>query len=73
MFHPLAHGRNENITDGYNGLIIPVKNTHTLKNAMEKILIDERLYQKPKTIGSESIEPYEQHIIRQALLGEYLK
>ena len=66
------NGCNEIIEDGFNGLIIPVKNTNALADAMRRLHQDLLLYQKlqqqarPKIVAN-----YEQQVVWQALLAEY--
>ena len=55
-----------------NGLIIPVKNISRLHDAMERIITDERLYQKLKDNSRRMIvERYEQKYFWSLLLTEY--
>ena len=65
------NGCNEIITSFKNGLLIPAKDPHSLKIAMEELLHDELLYQKLKRNTTESIAPYQQQAVWEALLEEY--
>ena len=67
------NGCNEIITSFKNGLLIPAKDPHSLKIAMEEVLHDELLYQKLKRNTTESIAPYQQQAVWEALLEEYRK
>lgn len=67
------NGCNEIITSFKNGLLIPAKDPHALKIAMEEVLNDELLYQKLKRNTTESIAPYQQQAVWEALLEEYRK
>ena len=65
------NGCNEIITSFKNGLLIPAKDPHSLKIAMEEVLNDELFYQKLKSNTTESIAPYQQQAVWEALLAEY--
>lgn len=65
------NGCNEIITHAQNGLLVPVKDTHALQQAMEQLLTDPALYETLKNNSPESITPYEQHKVWEALLAEY--
>ncbi|SMP15508.1 glycosyltransferase family 4 protein [Chryseobacterium profundimaris] len=66
------NGCNEIIVEGQNGMIIPVKNSQKLKNAMETLLSDADLYHQLKMNSRPMIESrYEQSVVWQALLKEY--
>lgn len=65
------NGCNEIIRDGFNGLIVPAKDSHSLKIAMGQLLNDGDLYEKLKSKAQESILPYEQKAVWEALLKEY--
>lgn len=68
------NGCNEIIKEGENGLIIPVKNTSELQNAMRKLLTDEPLYDHlKKNARARIVQNYEQEVVWQALLEEYRK
>ena len=66
------NGCNEIVTDGLNGLIIPVKNVNALHAAMDALLREGALYGK---LVAESrgaiVSRYERHEIWRALLGVY--
>lgn len=68
------NGCNEIIAEGENGLIIPVKNTTALWDAMNKMLaqlaITDRLKSKARAM---IVNRYEQKIVWQAILTEYQK
>lgn len=66
------NGCNEIIEDRKNGLIIPVKDSGALKNAMEQILTDKDLYIRLKSNARKMIaERYEQKIVWNLILSEY--
>ncbi|MEC3875085.1 glycosyltransferase family 4 protein [Chryseobacterium salviniae] len=66
------NGCNEIIVEGQNGMIIPVKNSQKLKNAMETLLSDTDLYHQLKKNSRPMIESrYEQSVIWNELLKEY--
>ncbi len=66
------NGCNEIIVDGFNGLIVPVKDEKSLGNAMKKILDNGELR---TTLTNNSrgiiIEKYDHHKVWEALLEEY--
>lgn len=67
------NGCNEIITEGLNGLIVPVKDTAVLKSAMFEMMTDQSAYLKMKSNAREQIvSRFEQKEIWEALLGEYL-
>ena len=65
------NGCNEIVTEGFNGLIVPPKDTESFKEAMKKFFYDSILFEKLKENARQSILPYEQRIIWEALLAEY--
>ena len=66
------NGSNEIITDGENGLIIPVKSVEALKDAMLLLLNDHKLRQSMDEKARPLIESkYKQEVVWQALLEEY--
>lgn len=66
------NGCNEIIEHKINGLIIPVKDSVSLKLAMEQIFIDTELYKGMKVNAREMIvERYDQQKIWQLILKEY--
>lgn len=65
------NGCNEIITHQQNGLIVPVKDTKALEQAMEELIINSALYQRLKNTARKSIAPYEQQKVWNALLEEY--
>ncbi|RZK26547.1 MAG: glycosyltransferase family 1 protein [Flavobacterium sp.] len=66
------NGCNEIISDGKNGLIIPVKNTEKLETAMRQTLDDLNFRNKLQSNSRKTIlADYEQKIIWNALLNEY--
>jgi len=68
------NGCNEIIIDDKNGLIVPVKNTEKLKEAMQRMKSDTAYYQQLKMNARPMIESrYEQSVIWNALLSEYKK
>ena len=68
------NGCNEIITDGENGLIIPVKDTTALERAMLRLMSDDILFAKTKSTARESIASrFAQEKVWQALLDEYQK
>ena len=68
------NGCNEIIENNKNGLIIPAKNEIALKQAMQKILIENELYFQLKNNSRDLIiTHYKQEIVWNALLEEYQK
>ena len=68
------NGCNEIIQDHINGLIIPVKNTEVLFEAMRKLLTQKELLLKLQENARPSIQSrFEQKMVWQALLDEYQK
>ncbi len=68
------NGCNEIIKEGENGLIIPVKNSDALQEAMFKLLIQNDLRQKLQKKVRPSIQSrFEQKIVWHAILEEYQK
>jgi glycosyltransferase involved in cell wall biosynthesis len=68
------NGCNEIIIEGKNGLIVPVKNTDKLTEAMQRMKSDPEYYQQLKMNARPMIESrYEQSVIWNALLSEYKK
>ncbi|MGG5207949.1 glycosyltransferase family 4 protein [Chryseobacterium sp. MIQD13] len=68
------NGCNEIIIEDQNGVIVPVKNSEKLKEAMTKIISDRDYYHQLKMNAREMIESrYEQSFIWDALLNEYNK
>lgn len=66
------NGSNEIIIDGQNGIIVPVKNTTTLGEAMLKIMQDEGFYNQLKENSRPMIvSRYEQQVVWEAILAEY--
>ena len=65
------NGCNEIITHQQNGLIVPVKDTKALEQAMEELLTDPSLYSHLKNASRNSIASYEQSLLWSALLEEY--
>ncbi|SEW22145.1 Glycosyltransferase involved in cell wall bisynthesis [Chryseobacterium wanjuense] len=68
------NGCNEIIMEDQNGVIVPVKNSEKLSQAMERIKSDTAYYQKLKTNARPMIESrYEQSEVWNAVLAEYKK
>lgn len=65
------NGCNEIIQDGFNGLIVPPKDANSLQTAMEELLLKPILYERLKSKAQESVLPYEQKEVWEALLEEY--
>ena len=65
------NGCNEIVTHKQNGLCIPPKDKDSLHSAMELLITDFQLYNTLKNASRESIQPYEQHLIWDAILAEY--
>lgn len=66
------NGCNEIIKEGKNGLIIPSKDSAALKNAMQDIINDKKLYQNLQKNARPMIcNRYEQKLVWKALLEEY--
>ena len=68
------NGCNEIISDGVNGLIIPVKNEKDLEAAMIKITENSEVYEKMKVQSRKKVvDRYSQQKVWDALLREYDK
>ena len=66
------NGCNEIIKEGENGMIIPVKDSAALQQAMEKVMDDTGNYYSMKSNARPLIESrYRQEVVWQALLEEY--
>lgn len=66
------NGCNEIIEEGKNGMIIPVKNSAALGQAMEKMISNPHVYRSMKGNARPLIESrYRQEVVWQALLEEY--
>ena len=66
------NGCNEIIQEGYNGLIIPVKNKIAILHALQSMCSDVNLYTTLKNNARQSIVTrYEQKVVWEALLNEY--
>lgn len=66
------NGCNEIIINNENGLIIPVKNTQAIEEAMSKIVHEQELFQHLKNNARKRIvENYEQSVVWNAILQEY--
>nr|WP_262908434.1 glycosyltransferase family 4 protein [Chryseobacterium sp. R2A-55] len=66
------NGCNEIIEGGKNGIIIPVKDSAALQQAMENMVCDTNLYHTMKENGRPMIESrYRQEVVWKALLEEY--
>ncbi|MGV3461100.1 MAG: glycosyltransferase family 4 protein [Flavobacterium sp.] len=68
------NGSNEIITHNENGLIVPVKNTEQLFEAMQLLLNDRILREKLASKARETVvSRFENHIVWEAILAEYKK
>jgi glycosyltransferase involved in cell wall biosynthesis len=66
------NGSNEIIIDGQNGVIVPVKNTNALQEAMLKMMCDLDFYSELQSNARRLIvSRYEQKVVWEALLEEY--
>lgn len=66
------NGCNEIVEEGLNGLIIPVKNTNAIADAMHTIIQEVEVYDRLKKNSRRMItERYEQKVVWDALLNEY--
>lgn len=66
------NGCNEIIIENENGIIIPVKNSDAIYNAMDRFIKDETLMNKLKTNARKMIvDRYEQQVVWDAILAEY--
>lgn len=66
------NGCNEIIQEGENGLIVPAKDSASLRQAMEELFYNRALYKKLKSNAREMIVArYEQRIVWEAILKEY--
>lgn len=66
------NGCNEIISDGENGIIIPVKNADAIYHAMKRFINDGALFNKLKSNARRMIvERYEQQMVWEAILAEY--
>src|SRR5690554_4856510 len=68
------NGCNEIIVSGENGLIVPVKNSHDLYQAMLTMINDEALYERLQSHARTMIASrFEQVLVWEAILEEYRK
>lgn len=68
------NGCNEIIVENENGVIVPVKDSESLREEMEKMLSDKEYYQRLKTNARPMIEDrFEQSVLWNAILSEYKK
>ncbi|WP_213278377.1 glycosyltransferase family 4 protein [Chryseobacterium indologenes] len=68
------NGCNEIIVENENGVIVPVKDSESLREEMEKMILDRDYYQKLKKNARPMIEDrFEQSVIWNAILSEYRK
>ncbi len=66
------NGCNEIISEGKNGLIIPVKNTEAILDALQKMLDNKLLYEEMRqNARSIIVKNYEQKTVWEAILNEY--
>lgn len=66
------NGCNEIITDGKNGIIIPVKNSEVIERAVLKMIIEKDFFASLQSNAREMITSrYEQKVIWNAILDEY--
>lgn len=66
------NGCNEIIKNNENGMIISVKNSNEIYNALLKLMLDQNLYLKTKSACRKKIvELYDHKIIWKAILAEY--
>lgn len=66
------NGCNEIVEEGINGLIIPVKNTNAIVDAMLTVLREIEVYDRlKKNSRCMIVERYEQKVVWEALLTEY--
>lgn len=66
------NGCNEIIIENHNGLIIPVKNTRAIFEAMKELVENKVLYSKLKQNSRKRIvDNYEQKVVWKAILEEY--
>jgi len=66
------NGCNEIIIEGKNGTIIPVKDSESIYNAMQKMLEDESYYtQLQQNARQMIVSRYEQKLVWEAILAEY--
>lgn len=66
------NGCNEIIVNGENGVIIPVKDSEAILNAMKKLVEDHQYFQQLKNKTRPMIQSrYEQQVVWNALLDEY--
>ncbi|MFD0939114.1 glycosyltransferase family 4 protein [Pedobacter boryungensis] len=66
------NGCNEIIIEGENGLIIPTKESEALRNAMERLYLDQNLYRHmAEKARSMIVDRYEQEKVWDLILAEY--
>lgn len=66
------NGCNEIISEGENGWMIPAKNSIAIKTAMERVLLDSKLYTKAAGNARRMVqERFEQQVVWDAILEEY--
>jgi glycosyltransferase involved in cell wall biosynthesis len=58
------------VTDGQNGLMVPVGNVEALAAAMQRLIADKNLAQK---IAQNGFETYQKHYSQQAVTKSYLE
>ena len=68
------NGCNEIIEDNINGIIIPVKNENAIFQAMKEISESNNLWKQLQSYSRENIvSKYEQKVVWQAILNEYME
>ncbi len=68
------NGCNEIIIENQNGVIVPVKDSEKLGEAMARMMLDQNYYDQLKINTRSMIQSrYEQSLVWEALLGEYNK
>lgn len=66
------NGCNEIVIEGENGIIIPVKNSNAIYEAMNKMIVDDDFRKKLQQNARQMIvSRYEQQVVWEAILAEY--
>jgi glycosyltransferase involved in cell wall biosynthesis len=62
---------NEIVIEGENGILIPVKNSNAIYEAMNKMIVNDDFGEKPqKNVRQMIVARYEQQVVWEAILAE---
>jgi glycosyltransferase involved in cell wall biosynthesis len=65
------NGCNESVIEGENGILIPVKNSNAIYEAMNKMIVNDDFGEKPqKNVRQMIVARYEQQVVWEAILAE---